>query len=430
MVPPHSNVVEIGCGTGELLNALDTARGVGIDFSENMISIAARQFPTLNFQLQDIESLLIEEKFDYIILSDLISHLYDIQKALNNLHRISHQQSKIIIGCPNYLWKPVLKLCEYFGIKTKPPHANWLRTSDIIRLLEIEGFEVICATRKILIPIYIPVLSGIINKVISNLPFINSLCLISFITARQRLETSKEFSVSIIVPAQNEKKNIENALLRTPSFGIFQEFIYVEGQSSDGTFDEIMRIKHACPEKRIVAIRQSGKGKGNAVREGFAAATGEILMILDADLTTPPEELVKFYEVLKKNRGEFINGCRLVYPVGRQAMRRLNFLANKFFGLFFTFILGQKIRDTLCGSKALYRSDYEKINKSRAYFGDFDPFGDFDLLLGAGKLNLKITEILVRYKERNYGTTQINRFKHGWLLLKMSFLAARKIKFR
>lgn len=176
-------------------------------------------------------------------------------------------------------------------------------------------------------------------------------------------------------------------------------------------------------------MKQSGKGKGNAVREAFDAATGDILMILDADLTMPPEELPKFYDALRYNKGEFINGCRLVYPMEKNAMRFLNLMGNQFFGWFFSFLLGQPLKDTLCGTKVLYREDYNTIAENRSYFGDFDPFGDFDLLFGAAKLNLKMTEINIRYKDREYGSTQISRFKHGILLFKMSFFAARKIKF-
>jgi glycosyltransferase involved in cell wall biosynthesis len=223
--------------------------------------------------------------------------------------------------------------------------------------------------------------------------------------------------------------NIENAIRRTPEFGSHQEFIFIEGNSVDGTFEEMVRVKSTYHDKDIKLMKQTGKGKGNAVREAFAAAKGEILMILDADLTTPPEDLPKFYHALANNHGEFINGCRLVYPMEREAMRFLNYMGNKFFGWFFSFLLGQKVKDTLCGTKVLFKKDYELISANRNYFGEFDPFGDFDLLFGAAKLNLKIVEVIVRYREREYGSTQISRFKHGWLLLRMSLFAAKKIKF-
>jgi glycosyltransferase involved in cell wall biosynthesis len=196
----------------------------------------------------------------------------------------------------------------------------------------------------------------------------------------------------------------------------------------DGTQEEINRIIAAYPEKDIRLILQDGQGKGDAVRKGFSAAKGDILMILDADLTVPPEDLPKFYRALAENHGEFINGCRLVYPMEKQAMRFLNYIGNKFFSIMFTWILNQRFKDTLCGTKALLKKDYEKIQANRSFFGNFDPFGDFDLIFGAVKQNLKVVEVPIRYRERTYGRTNINRFRHGILLMKMTIFAYKKMR--
>jgi glycosyltransferase involved in cell wall biosynthesis len=184
-----------------------------------------------------------------------------------------------------------------------------------------------------------------------------------------------------------------------------------------------------CPDRDIKVLVQKGRGKGDAVRLGFSQASGDLLMILDADLSVAPEDLPQFYDALVKGKGEFINGSRLVYAKDPQAMRFLNLLGNKFFALLLTRLLGQPVKDTLCGTKVLYRCDYERIARGRAYFGDFDPFGDFDLLFGAAKQNLKIIEIPIRYRQRIYGTTNISRFTHGWLLVQMCVHAARKLLF-
>ena len=430
IIPKRSKVLEIGCGTGELLNSTDPSYGVGIDLSENMISIAKEKFPDLVFYEDDIEDLKLDDKFDYIILSDLLHILWDVQSALKNLRRLCFNHTRIIISNYNFIWEPVLIFGEFIRLKQRSPNPNWLSHNDIFSLLELEGFQVIKNERKVLLPKYIPVFNFIFNKIIVNLPFFNYLGLVNFITARPITQEKSDYSVSIIIPARNEKGNIENAVIRTPKFGKSQQFIFVEGHSEDGTYKEMIRIKKKYSDHDIKVIKQSGKGKGNAVREGFEKATGDILMILDADLTTPPEDMPKFYEALARNRGEFINGCRLVYPMKKQAMRFLNLLGNKFFGWFFSYLLGQRLKDTLCGTKVLFRKDYIKIKENRSYFGNFDPFGDFDLLFGAAKLNLKISEIIIRYRERQYGTTQISRFKHGWLLIKMSLFAAMKIKFK
>lgn len=428
-IPENLRVLEIGCGAGDLLASVNPSYGVGIDFSPVSIEIARKRFPSLTFYVQDAENIRLTETFDYIILSDLVSSLWDIQAAFDNLKKVSHAQTRIIISFYNFLWEPVMRFGEFLHIKLKQPLQNWLSSKDIAALLSLSGIETIRIDKKILLPKNIPGISWFFNNFIANLPLINSLSLTNFVIAHPQPEHKKEYPVSVIIPAQNEKGNIEQVVLRTPVFGTRQEFIFIEGKSADGTFEEMIRIREKHSSKTIRVIKQSGKGKGNAVREGFDLAVGEILIILDADLSTPPEDMPKFYQALKEHKGEFINGCRLVYPMEKQAMRSLNLIANKFFGWFFTYLLGQRLKDTLCGTKALFKSDYERIKKNRSYFGDFDPFGDFDLLFGATKLNLKIVEVLVRYKERSYGSTQINRFRHGWLLLKMSFFAARKIKF-
>ena len=164
------------------------------------------------------------------------------------------------------------------------------------------------------------------------------------------------------------------------------------------------------------------------MREGFAAARGDVLIILDADLTVAPEDIGKFFAIFASGRGEFVNGTRLVYPMAQGAMRFLNYLANRTFAVLFSWILSQRFTDTLCGTKAISRYDYNRLEAGRSYFGEFDPFGDFDLIFGAAKLNLKIVEIPIRYADRIYGSTQISRFRDGWLLLKMVWLAFRKIK--
>ena len=430
IIPEGSTVLELGCATGDLLNAVKPGRGIGVDFSPTMIELARQKYPHLEFQLADAITFRPDTAIDYIIVSDLITSLWDIQLFFRNIRSYVTPRTKIIISSYNYIWEPVLKLGEKLGLKAKQPLQNWLTIKDIENVLHLENFEIIKKERKLLFPKYIPLFNLFVNKFLANLPGINSLDLIQFITARPVYSEPTEFSVTIVVPARNEMGNIENAIRKTPKFGSHQEFIFIEGNSSDGTYEEMLRVQKAYPEIDIKVMKQSGKGKGNAVREAFDKATCDILMILDADLTTPPEDMPKFYDALRNNKGEFINGCRLVYPMEKEAMRFLNFLANKFFGWFFSYLLGQRLKDTLCGTKVLFRNDYENIIANRSYFGDFDPFGDFDLLFGAAKLNLKITEVIVHYRDREYGSTQISRFSHGWLLIKMSLFAARKIKFK
>lgn len=431
-IPKGRKVLEVGCGTGELLAALEPAVGVGVDISAKMIEQAKIKFPKLQFCIGEISELrdVIPEKFDYIVLSGLIGELEDIQQFLLDLRPFCHHRTRIVIEYYSCMWQSFLKLAERLHWKIPQRIQNWVTIHDILNFLALAGYEQVKIERQILFPKYVPVLSFVLNKFVARLPFVDALCLSHFVIARPVEELQKDFSVTILVPCRNEKGNIESAVTRTPKFGTSQEFIFVEGWSKDGTYEEVERIIQKYPQKDIKLFKQTEKGKGDAVRLGFSKAQGEVLMILDADLTVPPEDLPKFYDAICKNRGEFINGCRLVYPMEQEAMRFLNLIANKSFGIFFSWLLGQRFKDTLCGTKVLFKADYEEIVANRAYFGDFDPFGDFDLIFGANKLNLKVIELPIRYKERQYGTTQIQRFRHGLLLLRMCLFAMKKIKFR
>lgn len=431
-VPPGMSVLEIGCGTGDLLDTLAPSRGTGLDISPKMVEIARSKHPDLTFVVGDAQDLPLSETFDYVILSDVIGYLEDVQRAFEELRKVCHSRTRVIITYFNYLWEPILRAGERLGMKRPQPYQNWLAIGDIQNLLSLSGFQTIRQGHKFLLPVHVPILSRLCNTILANLPLLRNLALLQFTIGRPAPvpRAEGELTCSVIIPARNEKGNIEAAVARLPDMGRHTEVIFVEGNSSDGTAEEIERVIGATPGKDITLVRQgSGKGKGDAVRKGFAAASEEVLMILDADLTVPPEELPKFFRALASGRGEFINGSRLVYPMEKQAMRLLNTFGNKFFSIAFTYLLEQRFKDTLCGTKALFREDYERIAAGRTYFGDFDPFGDFDLIFGAAKLNLKIVEIPIRYRERLYGATQISRFRHGWLLLKMCTFALRRIKF-
>jgi SAM-dependent methyltransferase len=429
LIPPNQKVLEIGCGTGQLLNAVNPSRGMGIDTNAFMIEKAKEKYPHLHFVPGDVGSIKHEETFDYIILSGLIGDMEDIQQFLTDMRRFCTKNTRVIIEYYSYLWQYLLKGTEKLKLKTLHPFQNWLTAGDISNFLTLSGYEAITVQRKILLPVGIPLVSLICNRLLANLPLFNALTATHFMIARPLFTDNDDHMTSIVIPCRNEKGNIEPAIARTPIFGKSQEFIFVEGGSQDGTYEEILRVAEKYKNRNIQVYRQTGKGKGDAVRLGFDKAQGDILMILDADLTVPPEDLPKFYRVFKDNKGEFINGCRLVYPMEKQAMRFLNLIANKFFGVFFSWLLGQPFKDTLCGTKVLSKIHYTQIARNRSYFGDFDPFGDFDLIFGATKLNLKIIDLPIRYRDRQYGTTQIRRFYHGMLLFRMCFFAMRKIKF-
>jgi len=434
VIPRGLRILEIGCGHGDLLAHLEPSLGIGVDISGEMTQVASRKYPNLTFIQADAHEVEFSEKFDVIILSDLVNDLWDVQRVLEKLRHFTHPGTRLVLNFYNNLWRVPLTLVKWLGLGAEVLEQNWFSPHDVYNLLKLSGFEVVNSRPIVLLPVNVPFLSPLLNRYLVNLPPFSWFALSNIIIARPdpaRDKTSLRSppTVSVIIPARNEAGNIEDILARIPEIGRQTEIIFVEGHSNDNTYDTIKQLIAKYDDKKCRLFQQTGTGKGDAVRLGFDSAQGDILMILDADMTVPPEDLIRFYNALVGGRGEFINGVRLVYPLENQAMRFFNLLGNKFFSLAFSWLLGQPIKDSLCGTKVLWKRDYEMIAKNREYFGDFDPFGDFDLLFGAAKLNHKIVEMPIRYRSRTYGDTNIDRWRHGWLLLKMVVFAARRIKF-
>lgn len=433
MIPPGQRILEIGCGTGDLLAALQPACGVGVDFSSGMLAVAQSRHPALHFVRRDAHYLPLDDgPFDFIILSDVINDLWDVQAVFEQLAPLTIPSSRILINYYSRLWELPLKAAASLRLAHPQLYQNWLTPDDVQTLLYLAGFESIRHSQEILLPFPIPVLTPFLNRFLVRFWPFKHLALTNFTLGRPQpcpRQGPELPLVSVVIPARNEAGNIRAIFERVPEMGRGTELIFVEGHSSDATYETLESVRQEFPQRQVRLLRQTGKGKGDAVRLGFSQASGEILMILDADLTVPPEDLPRFYDALVSGKGDFINGVRLVYPMEKDAMRFFNFLGNKAFSLIFTWLLGQPVKDSLCGTKVLWKSAYETLAANRSYFGDFDPFGDFDLLFGAAKLNLKIVDLPIRYRERTYGETNIQRWKHGWLLLRMVAFAARRLKF-
>ncbi len=432
IIPSGSRVVEIGCGKGDLLASVQPSQGVGVDQSEKMIIEAKASFPQLEFLVSTGEEVKLEGTFDAIIFSDLLNDVWDVQELLAHVRQYCNESTRVVINTYSRVWQPFLNMAQKLGWASPTLPQNWLTVSDLEGLLSLEGFEIVKSSKEIILPIRIPFISYIANRFIAKVFPFSFFCFTNILIARKPPPCDskhEEPRVSVIVAARNEEGNIADIFRRTPEMGSGTELIFVEGGSSDNTFEIIEEEITKHPETSAFAYQQTGNGKGDAVRLGFSKSTGDILMILDADMTVPPENLTLFFNALVNGKGEFINGVRLVYPMESEAMRFFNLVGNKFFSIAFSWLLGQSIKDTLCGTKVLTKENYEKIAANRAYFGEFDPFGDFDLIFGAAKQNLKIIDLPIRYRNRLYGDTNISRWRHGVILLRMVVFAASKIKF-
>lgn len=437
-IPAGQRVLDVGCGAGDLLAALQPSRGVGIDLSDTVIAAARQAHPAapLTFDQGDgADPALLKRlggPFDVVLMVNVVTTLADVQGAFESVASVCHQRTRLFVYSYSRLWQPALRAAEMAGLKARPPAEAWLPPEEVRNMLQLADYEVVRRDYQVVMPLYVPLLSDLVNRYLGHLPVVELLSLMYGLVARpapHRFPARPQPTVSVVIPCRNEAGHIEPLVQRLPELAPGSEFLFVEGGSKDDTEVVIRKAIAAHPERRMRLLKQTGHGKGDAVRLGFAEARGDVLAILDSDMGVAPEDLDRFVDALARGKGEFLNGSRLVYPMEGRAMRFLNLIANKLFALLFSWVLGQQVRDTLCGTKVLYRADYEQIAANRAYFGDFDPFGDFDLLFGAARLNLKIVDLPIRYHERTYGETNISRFSHGLLLLAMSLFAARKLKF-
>lgn len=419
VVGTGKRVLEIRCLTGDALAGLQPSYGVGVEIGKALVDKASQKHPGFRFVQNDPEFLDLGEKFDCVVFN----HVFDTVDVLAAFERMrAHCEDRGLFVIINYnaLWQPIVGLASRIGLRSRFVEPNWVNADDIRGFLKLAGFRLVRQHRLLLLPKWIPLLSFFMNDFAARLPLFRRLCLMQVIVARPVINARyhEDVSVSVIVPCRNEEGNIAEAVKRIPAMGKHTEIIFCDDNSTDGTAGEVRRMQGLHPEKEIRLLDGPGICKAENVWTGFREARGDILMVLDADLSVMPEELPICFAALVNGNGDFANGNRLTYPMQKQAMKFANMIGNKVFGLIFSFLLDQRIKDTLCGTKALWRSDWIQLQKSIGSWGIRDLWGDYELLFGACKLNLEIVEVPVHYQERIRGVTKMTRvFFNGLRML-------------
>jgi hypothetical protein len=430
IIPPGQRVLQVGCLTPDILDAVKPRYGLGIDLSEKLVEVARRRFPQLEFRHHEDYGVEATEPFDFVVIMD-VNDQVDPIATLRALRPMMNERTRIVVHHYNHFWEPIIRLTERFGVKFPLPQQNWLSPGDINSILALCDCERLQIHRVVLAPKYVPALSWLLNAFFSRLPVIQHLNMINLTVARPVAprRPARDFSVSVIVPCRNEVGNIAAAVERTPDIGCHTEIIFCDDKSTDGTADEVRRLQTLNPQRDIKLYEGPAICKALNVRTGFDRAEGDILMILDADLTTMPEELPYFYDAIASGMAEFVNGTRFVFPMEGAAMKPLNVIGNRFFSATFSVLLGQRISDTLCGTKVLWRRDWPAIRALSGTWGTNDRWGDYDLLFGAAKLHLRIVDLPVHYQERVSGVTKMTgRLRNGLIMLRMCWAAFLKFK--
>jgi len=414
IIPEGKNVLEISTADGYILNSLKPAHGVGLSMSARMAEKAKEKYQHLNFINTTIEDYKAEAQFDYVVIYNFLEYVFDLFDFCSTLHAKVSSGTKIMLTCINPLWRPIMGFAARFKMRAPIEMKNFVTYRDVENIVSVSGFEVIESGYRMFLPIKIPFISHFLNKLIPRLPFLRHLCLVQYIIARPKQNSTidRSLSCSVVIPCHNEEGNIEECINRVPELGDYTEILIVDDGSTDNTANIVREIQKRKDNVNLISYIPN-KGKGHAVRTGFSAGKGDIQMILDADMAVLPEELTKFYNVLASHQAEFVNGSRMIYDMVPGAMKFLNYLGNKVFGIILSFIIGQRNTDTLCGTKAFYKKDYKSFKMGRC------PWGDFDLLFEAAKMKLKTIEMPVHYYPRVQGESKMKAFKHGLLLLRM-----------
>ena len=423
-VVPDRCVLDIGSGTGDVLAAARPSAGVSLNLADRLTEMAREKYPHLRFETVDADAFVLPDDLwpDYIVSMNLLDQTSDVLELLDGLRACVTERTLIMMTTTNPLWAPLLRLASHFGWRSRGSPRNFITNRDIGSILHVLSFDVVEMGLALPVPRRIPLLTTVLNAVLPEVPVLRYASSTQYIAARPRIARG-DLSVSVVVPCHNEESNIVACARRVPDMGVATEIIFVDDGSTDGTRTAVLAAMEEDPRIRLIAC-DSNHGKANAVRAGFDAARHDVLMILDADMTVAPEDLPKFLTPLQAGTADFVNGTRLIYPMKGQAMPTANFVGNKAFCFLVSWALRQRVSDTLCGTKAFLRRDYESMPLSM-----HDRWGDFDLLFGAAREKLRILEIPIHYRERVAGESKMNVRRDGLMFLRTCLAGWRMLRY-
>lgn len=424
MIPPGSTVLELGSGVGDLLASLKPSSGMGFNVAPALTVRALQKHPQLEFYTIDVDSVSLPRPFEpqYIVMTNMLDYVHDVWDMMDSLKPAIREHTLLVISTNNPLWAPLLRLASKLGLRFPESPRNFITNKDICSVLHLQGFDIVEEGLTLPVPKRIPIIGTLINAIVPEVPVLRFVSSLQYIAARPRIPRPP-LSCSVVIPCHNEADNIQECLRRVPNFGAWTEIVVVDDGSTDETCQRVKEMMATDSRVRLVVLEKN-QGKANAVRAGFQAANGDVLMILDADMAVTPEELAKFLTPLQEGTADFVNGTRLIYPMQGKAMRVANFLGNKGFCFLASKVIRQRVSDTLCGTKAFLKRDFVRMP-----LGGAERWGDFDLLFGAARLKLRILEIPVHYTERRARKSKMRVMIDGWYFLWACLSGWRNLRF-
>lgn len=395
VIKENSKVLQIGYGLGDILAALYPKKGVSFDDDKDILAISRRRYPIFKFTDFNFNKNKVNDKFDYVIYPNSLEHFDDIQTVFENVYPALSRSSKVVVASVNPRWEQIFYILEKLKLKRPESSRNWLRIENIKNLLEVSGYKVIDSGFRIILPVSIPLISGIINKVIRNIKILSRFCVEQFVVAqKETFSINNNLSCSVVIPTYNQAELLEYCIESIPNVGKKMQIVVVDDASSDRT-EQVMKSLSKKHHNIKYIRNERPQGEEKSLKIGIESVDLDIILTYDAKMSIPSSELVRFYNVLASKRADFVSGMRFIYPLEGQRLRQLTIIGNIIFSYLYSLFLNQRVFDPLCSIKGFYKKNYSKIKISNNNTL-------LDLLIKAAENKAKILEIPVHYSLESY----------------------------